>query len=326
MALNILMMVAILAFAVLFFWLAVRSGRIRPGYVRWPARILAGLLGLVFAAVFVVASIGYVKLNARASRPASGEAVGGVSIPVTSSPEMMALGQQRITLCTGCHSTQGKLPLDGSADNFLAGGGPPMGVLYAPNLTPGGVLKDWTDAEIARAIREGIDKDGRPLVVMPTQSLHNLSDEDIQVIIAGLRSQPAVDRQVPKRSLSPIAAAILGAGVFSTSVQEPITAPVEEPALGTAEYGKYITLAYGCLDCHGPEMTGMKGGGFGPPPGPDAKAIVKNWSEEDFLTLFREGKDPTGRVISTDNMPWNEYKTALSEDELRSVYLYLHGQ
>jgi mono/diheme cytochrome c family protein len=323
---NILIMVVILAIAVLFFWLAVRSGRIRRGYVRWPARILSGLLGLVFAAVFVIASIGYVKLNARVSSPGSSEAVGGASIPVTSSSEMVALGQQRITLCTGCHSTQGKLPLDGSADNFLGGGGPPMGVLYAPNLTPGSVLKDWTDAEIARAIREGIDKDGRPLVVMPSQTFQNLSDEDIQVIIAGLRSQPAVDRQVPKRSLSPIAAAMLGAGVFSTSAQKPITAPVGEPSVGTVEYGKYITLAYGCQDCHGAEMTGMQGGGFGPPPGPDAKAIVKNWSEEDFLNLFREGKDPTGRVISKDNMPWNEYKSALNEDELRSVYLYLHGQ
>ena len=33
-----------------------------------------------------------------------------------------------------------------------------MGVLYATNLTPGGPLKDWTDGEIVRAIREGVAK------------------------------------------------------------------------------------------------------------------------------------------------------------------------
>jgi mono/diheme cytochrome c family protein len=280
---------------------------------------------LMFAAVFVVASIGYLRLEARVSRPAAAEAIAGVSIPVTSSPDMLAMGEQRIKLCTGCHATAGTLPLDGSAMNFLAGDGPPLGVVYGPNLTPGGDLKNWSDDAIMRAIREGIDKDGRPLVIMPSVSFRSLSDEDVQSMVAALRAQPAVERSVPERNLSPLAALFLGAGMFPTAVQEPITAPVVEPAPGTAEYGKYITLAYACQDCHGPDMTGLPPGGFAPA-GPDAKLIVRGWNEEDFLRLFREGKNPSGRAIDQSAMPWHEYKQALTVDELRAVYLYLHGE
>ena len=39
---------------------------------------------------------------------------------------------------------------------------PEMGVLYAPNLTPDPEtgLGQWSDAEIGRAIRDGIGRDG----------------------------------------------------------------------------------------------------------------------------------------------------------------------
>lgn len=36
-----------------------------------------------------------------------------------------------------------------------------LGTHYAPNLTPSGNIKDWTDGEIVRAIREGVDDTGR---------------------------------------------------------------------------------------------------------------------------------------------------------------------
>ncbi len=319
MAGNILILILVAALAALFFWLAARAGRIRSRWASWPLRILAGLVGLVFTAFFVLAVIGYARLNAPGARPQS------ASIPVTASPAKVDAAGKRLVLCAGCHSSTGAPPLDGSKGNFFSeGGGPPFGVLYAPNLTPGGPLKDWSDAEIIRAIREGVDNKGRPLVIMPSASFHYLSDEDVQALVAALRAQPAVRRDLPARSLSPVAAAVLGSGVFPTSAQPPITSPVQTPPLGTAEYGQYITRAMACQDCHGPNMTGASGG-FGPS-APNARAIVKNWSEADFLRFFREGKDPTGRAISDENMPWKDYSKALTVEELKSVYLFLHGQ
>ncbi len=314
MLINAVIMLLIVALAVLLFWLAGRTRRIRRGILRWPLRILAGLLGLVFTLFFILASIGYFRLNVPPGP------VPVANIQANPASNQMAAAERKTSMCVGCHSTTGSLPLDGGKEDFL---GMPLGTLYPPNLTPGGDLKDWTDGEIIRAIREGVDKQGRPILIMPTVSFHNLSDEDVQLVVTYLRSQPAVSHTVPERNLTPVGAALIGAGLFPTGAQPAITAPIVAPPVGTPEFGKYVTLAYGCQDCHGPNMTGIPPG-FGPS-GPNLTQIMPNWSEADFLALFNEGKDPTGRLIDKSDMPWSDYGYGLTQEELKSVYLYLHA-
>ena len=48
-----------------------------------------------------------------------------------------------------------------------------------------------TDAQIARAIREGLDKDGVELVIMPSYEFNRLSDPDVAAIGGYLRSSDA---------------------------------------------------------------------------------------------------------------------------------------
>ncbi len=317
MLINIVFLVLLIALAVLFVLLARAAWHSRRGIVRWPGMLLSGLLALVFTAVSVVAVIGLVRLNAAPYRYET------AIIPVTGASGLVEQGAKKAALCVGCHSSTGEFPLDGSAEDFLGGGGPPLGTLWAPNLTPGGPLKDWSDAEIARALREGVDKDGRPLLVMPSKALHNLSDEDTAAIIAFLRSQPAVERDLPERQMTLLAALLVGSGMFPTSAQPPISEPIDTPPAGTVEKGRYLVYATGCIDCHGDDLTGMPAGGFSPS-GPNLTAIVPSWSEEDLINLFRAGKDPTGRMVS-DDMPWYEYNAALSDEELKDMYTYLHG-
>ena len=78
------------------------------------------------------------------------------------------------------------------------------------------------DGEIVRAIREGIDRDGRPLIAMPSQAYRNFSDADAEALVAYLRSQPAVDNPQPARNLNVLAALFLGTGLFPTSAQPPV--------------------------------------------------------------------------------------------------------
>ena len=72
-----------------------------------------------------------------------------------------------------------------------AGGGPftgPWGVSVSRNLTPTG-LKQWSDAEIAIAIREGKSRDGSPLKPPMAFSWYkNINDQDMAAIVAYLRS------------------------------------------------------------------------------------------------------------------------------------------
>jgi cytochrome c553 len=313
-ALGVLVLIAlILAFA------SFRAWRIRSV----PLRIVTGsastLLTIGLAFVSVIGIMGVMALYRPQSRPAP-------DVTATASPEEIAAASRRAIVCAGCHSSTGDVPLDGGQKNLIGGAdAPPLGTLWAPNLTPGGRLATYTDGELIRAIREGIDKDGHALIVMPSAALHNLSDDDARQLVAFLRSQPAIQRETPQRDLSLLALLILGAGVYPTSAQPPITQPVTRaPAGVTSAYGKYLVDVLACADCHGANLTGGKGG-LGPPPGPNLTQIVPRWSEQEFLHFFETGSDPAGHTVSLPQMPWEEFRRALTDDELRAIYEYLHS-
>ncbi|MDH4274304.1 MAG: cytochrome c [Gammaproteobacteria bacterium] len=88
-------------------------------------------------------------------------------------------------LCVGCHT-----PVGASGPNnelFLAGGftvqDPSCGTLYSSNLTPDKEtgIGQWTDLELARAIREGTSRKGRKLcdIVMPSSLYASMTDQDL---------------------------------------------------------------------------------------------------------------------------------------------------
>lgn len=311
----------ILAVLLVFFvWLATRAWRSRFAVLKWVGVVLSGLLALVFVAVIVLAGVGMYRMTV----PPYAYKTPTAAIPVTGGQAQVARGKEIAQLCVGCHSSTGNLPLDGSATDFMAGG-PPLGSLYPPNLTPSGPIKDWTDAEVARAIREGVDNQGHPLVIMPSDSFHGMSDEDVYALVAYLRSQPPSPRSVPLPSLNALGYAVMGSGIFPTSAQPPITEPVKAPSrAATAEYGRYLTQALGCVSCHGANLTGSSGGGFGPA-APNLTVIVPNWSQADFLTFFRTGVAPGGVKVNPENMPWNEYSKVFTDQDLTAIYLYIHS-
>jgi mono/diheme cytochrome c family protein len=315
MLLNILSMIILIGLTVFFGWLAFRSWRSHRAVAKWLGGIITSLLALIFLAITVIGLVGFYRMN---NAPYQYQ-VAKVKAPMTA--ENIARGQKMALLCADCHSTTSQPPLDGSPENFLTGG-PPMGELWAPNLTPAGPLKDWSDGEIIRAIREGVDKNGRPLIIMPSQGLHDLSDADVQAVVAFIRSQSPVDHPVPPRNLNLLAALFLGAGMFPTSAQQPIQGAVVAPPSGTAEYGHYITRAYGCRDCHGNDLTGSSGGGG--PAGPALAGVVSHWSEDGLMKVFRQGVDPNGHQLS-DEMPWKKYGIVFSDQDLKDLYSYLQS-
>jgi len=313
-------MVIVFVIAALLIWGAVRAWRSRRGVVRWLLGPVASLFALALTAGFVLAVVGAVKLFTPPYNYPNQTA----SVPVTGGTAQVARGRELAMLCAGCHSTTGNLPLDGSADNFLAGG-PPMGVLYAPNLTPSGPLKNWTDAQIARAIREGVDNQGHPLVIMPSGGFHGMSDADVYSIVAYLRSQPPSPHNPPPPDFTALAAALLGAGGFPDSAQPPVTSPITAPPrAATAEYGHYLTTAIGCRDCHGENLTGGTAGGSNVP-APNLFTVVTQWNQPDFLTFFRTGAAPGGKQVDPDVMPWKDFSKILTDQDLQALYLYLHS-
>ena len=74
------------------------------------------------------------------------------------------------------------------------------GQIYAANITPDVEtgIGSWTDGEKIRAIREGVDKNGRALFpIMPYSFYRYMSDEDVQSLVAFLDTIPPIKHQLP---------------------------------------------------------------------------------------------------------------------------------
>ncbi|HJZ47871.1 MAG TPA: cytochrome c [Roseiflexaceae bacterium] len=159
---------------------------------------------------------------------------------------------------------------------------------------------------------------------MSDEVFHNLSDDDVQAIVAYLRAQPEVEPDTPAKRFN-LLGAIMAAALLPDEVfthQPPITAPVSAlPAGPTAEYGRYLSVVVGCTSCHGAQLEGGQPNQDGPPPGPSLVAFAKQHSEADFIKTIRTGMTPEGRTLS-EEMPWRSY-AKFSDDELPGLHAYI---
>jgi mono/diheme cytochrome c family protein len=98
--------------------------------------------------------------------------------------------------CMLCHtpSVSGRPDYSGSHGKGGVVFRGPFGEARSSNITSHKTagLGDWTDAEIARAIKHGLSRDGRRLNVMP-RNYARLTDDDVDALVAWLRTIPPLD-------------------------------------------------------------------------------------------------------------------------------------
>ena len=288
---------------------------------KWIGIVFASLIGLLVLVIVVV--LGYGQLSFKKSMPQ--RPVYAISANI--SPEGVERGQyllESVMACAGaCHSPQNGPPYSGTVDELSLG---PATVLFAvPNLTSDVEtgLGSWTDAEIARAIREGVGRDGRALEIMPAFNYHVMSDADIAAVIGYLRSLPPVSNEIPDFKANLFGKALLALNVI---MPEPLGSPIlsaqTTPPVGSLEYGAYLTSIAGCRDCHSVSLQGgqMPDGGM-LTPDITAGGDLSTWSEQEFLTAMRTGKIPEGRYLSP-SMPYKEYGKMVDQD-LLAIFAYL---
>ena len=103
--------------------------------------------------------------------------------------EVVAKGAELAHLgnCLGCHTDEG-----GKA---YAGGTPiktPFGTIHGTNITPDADtgIGRWSQEAFARAMREGVDRDGRHLYpAFPYDHFTRLTDDDIAALYAFLMTR-----------------------------------------------------------------------------------------------------------------------------------------
>jgi mono/diheme cytochrome c family protein len=292
-------------------WLLTRAWRIKRSTLRWSTLIPLGLLTLTALSALSAAINGYSKFYAQRNNPVQ-------QISVASSPEQLARGEELARACAGCHSSTADFPLHGQ--NFAAEG-PPVGTLWASGLNAAH-FRDWSDGEIIRAIREGVHRSGRSLLIMPSSAFHRMSDEDVQSIVAFIRQHEPNAPATPPTQLSLMGALLLNVAPLQTA-QEPLVGPVVAPLRGpTAAYGDYLLSVGGCRDCHAGNLAGVPPGGP-VPPGPNISDLGQRYSEEQFIRLFREGVKADGTPLG-EGMPYYEYEL-FDDDDFRAILAYMQS-
>jgi hypothetical protein len=218
-------------------------------------RLLRSLVLVVCVlAVLAGAGIAYLAAKKPAQHPASAE-------KVEATPARLARGTylvEHVCDCLTCHSDLQKDRFNVPPMPFTLGqGGLPFGkefavpgVVCAQNITPDPLdgLGKWTDGEILRAIREGVDKNGNALFpMMPYEYYRSLSDEDAKSIVVYLHTLPAVSHRVPAKKID------FPVNLLIKSVPKPLDGPVTAPGPkdGLA-YGRYLAVIGGCQECHTP--------------------------------------------------------------------------
>jgi len=296
-------------------------------------RIFTGLIAIVVIAITV--TIGWRPLIGPRARAATNRTF-------ERTPERLARGEYlagALTGCEDCHSEHDFTTLDAAIVPGRAYVGAEIimkglpGRVVAPNLTGDAEtgLGNWSDDEIARAIREGIGRDGRALFpMMPYGHFAHMSDEDLASIVVFLRSL------APVRNVVPATEIIFPVKYLIRNVPQPITATVAAPDSSTPEKrGAYLVEIAGCADCHTPVKNGTPiagmdfSGGF-MLEGPWGRVASSNltpdpsgipyYDENLFVQAIRTGAVRTRPLNPI--MPWPAMRK-LTDQDLKDMFAYL---
>lgn len=309
--------------------------------MRKALKILGILLGLMI--IFIVSAAIYVKTALPDVGPAP-------ALKIAATPEKIERGKylaNHVMICMDCHSTREWNYFGGpmKADSLGMGGeifnrnmGFP-GTIYAANITPAGI-GDWTDGEIYRAVTTGVRKSGKPIFpVMPYHNYGKVDPQDIEAIIAYVRTLPPIEHKVPESEYDFPMNFIINTIPVKP---QPTTRPSPSDRIA---YGKYLVTAASCGECHTPfdkgtfDTTKFLAGGrtFALPGGdvttanltPDKETGIGNLSREEFMNKFIVYRDSAyaHRQIDFKNdfatmMPWPVY-AGMADDDLSAIYDYL---
>lgn len=271
-------------------------------------------------------------------------------LSVERTPERIARGEylaNHVSVCIDCHSTRDWSRFSGPPTPETIGKGGDVfdqkfgfpGVYYAKNITPEGI-GHYTDGELFRTITTGVNKEGRAMFpVMPFHYYGQMDKEDILSIIAYIRTLEPIKSVVPEsKSDFPMNFIINTLPHEASFTQKPAESDV-------VNYGKYLTNAASCVECHtkfekGSLVAGTEFGGGREFPFPDGSIVrssnissdeetgIGGWDDETFVSLFRAHSDSATLNTKLNPgdfnsiMPWTMFGQ-MKEEDLKAIFAYL---
>jgi mono/diheme cytochrome c family protein len=307
-------------------------------------KLVLWLVGLVV----VVAGCGLAYLFVKYPNVPAAE-----TVTVQATPEKIARGEylsKHVTGCVVCHAQVETTKFGAPVIEATRGaGGQDFGdpatalrVVYSKNITPAGV-GTWTDGELIRAFTTGVNKNGEALFpIMPYLRYGKLSREDVESIVAYLRTLKPVEYTPPARELG-MPLPIIVRTIPTPAKLRPIPAKTDRVA-----YGEYMINAAACGDCHTPAdgqgqpLPGRDYAGgfeFKLPAGgvvrsanitSDANTGIGTWTEEQFIDKFKAFEGAPARELTPQEqrestvMPWTDY-AGMTREDLGAIYTYLRS-
>lgn len=285
-------------------------------------------VGIGILAALVLAAPGMVQ---------AGPAIAPIDPPARSSfdPQLLTRGAQLAAIgnCNACHTAPGGKPYAGGRALKT-----PFGTIYGTNITPDpetGIGR-WSEAAFSRAMREGLDRQGRHLYpAFPYDHFTKLNDEDVMSIYAFIMTRDPVRAETPPNALSfpfNIRALI---GVWKRLFFE---RGVWQPDAGqSAEWNRGAYLADGlghCGACHTPRnalgaekkkefFAGGEAEGWHAPALNARSPSPVPWTAASLYAYLRTGVDELHAVPAGPMAPVVHNLAAAPERDVRAIATYV---
>jgi mono/diheme cytochrome c family protein len=210
-------------------------------------------------------------------------------------------------------------------------------VAYASNISMDEEtgIGAWSDAEIIRAVRDGLRPDGTLIgPPMPSPFYRDISDSDMRAVVVYMRSLAPVSNVVPASEYNiPLPPA------YGPPVGEVADVSRDDPLA----YGTYVAVTLGhCIECHTPMVEGMhdftrtnEGGrmfadlfGLGHTvisrnvtPHPDLG--IGTWTDAEIKRAITQGISRDGR----EHLPGMAYPyyASINDEDLDAIIVYLRS-
>jgi len=259
--------------------------------------------------------------------------------PPSAASDLVKQGQYLATAadCTACHTA----PNGGEA--FAGGYGisSPLGTIYSTNITPSKTfgIGNYSETDFARAIREGIRKDGTHLYpAMPYTSYAGLSDADVAALYAYfMQGVLPVDVPAPKTSLPFPFSMRFSMAAWNLLFLDNHRFQPDPSRSAQLNRGAYLVddLEH-CDACHTPrnllmaekQGSALSGGAVGSWYAPnitsDPVSGIGGWSQDELVQYLRTGNVP-GKAQAAGPMAEAVADSLqfLPNDDLQAIAAYL---
>lgn len=233
------------------------------------------------------------------------------SIRAATDPASIAEGTRLAGIlgCTRCHG--------GSGQGRVLENVPYLGQIIAPSLPQ--IAARATDGQLARAIRNGVGIDARPLFLMPSDAFNRLSNDDVARLMGWMRSLPTTAFDIV--GTTPVG--VRGRfAILTGRLPDSVALAEAQPTRRPADSGRYF-VQVSCEACHAARQDRTSA-----VDGSRAPALARGVASYDSIALralLRTGLGHGDRVLPTMTQASQAGLGALSDGEIEAIRASVAG-